>query len=79
VNERERIIKAANEAIAAAPDATARVALPSLLTTLLMKADLYRGFNYVAWADGGHAAWVAAGKPEDNTPFLGDQSLVRFY
>lgn len=79
MNERDRIIAAANEAIVAAPDASARQAFSTLLTTLLMKAGLYKGFNYAYWLDTGHAAWIAAGKPEDNTSFLGDQSQVRFY
>jgi len=79
MTERDRIIAAANEAIAAAPDASARQVLSTLLTTLLTKAGLYKGFNYAYWLDTGHAAWIAAGKPDDNRSFIGDQSQVRFY
>lgn len=79
MTERDKIIAAANEAVASAPDARVRSSLIAVFVTLLMKAGTYKGFNYTYWLERGHAAWIEAGRPNDNTPFLGDQTQVRFY
>ncbi len=56
-----------------------RTILARLLSSILMDVGQYHGFNYVAWLDGGYHKWVADGEPKDNTPYLGDQTIVRFY
>lgn len=58
----------------------ARNILALLATSVLMDTHNYRGFNYIAWVDeGGYERWVEDGKPDDNRPYLGDQTRVFFY
>ncbi len=56
-----------------------RDAMASVLTAILHHTDNYRGFNYTEWVQGGHDQWKADGKPNDNTPYLGDQSRKVYY
>jgi len=51
-----------------------RMALATLLESVLMDTGNYRGFNYLGWLNGGYAAWEAAGEPEDKVPFIGDET-----
>jgi len=60
----------ADETTGSAP----RMALASLLESVLMDSGNYRGFNYLGWLNGGCSAWEAAGEPEDKTPFIGDET-----
>lgn len=69
-----------NERIAKfAPTPEARKELESILSYILHRTGNYGGFNYVAWLDGGCERWEKDGRPLDNTPYLGDQTKVRFY
>ena len=56
-----------------------RLAIQSFVTTLLAKAGAYRGFNYLYWLEKGAREWIENGSPEDKTPFLGDQTRIKFY
>lgn len=50
-----------------------RKGLADALEHILHKADRYRGFNSVKWTqEGGYEAWLAAGEPNDNRPFITD-------
>ena len=75
----KELINAINKSIANAPTSEAREELKQIYFTLLIKADLYNGFNYNYWLNSGYLLWVQAGKPKDKTPYLGDKSLVTFY
>lgn len=58
--------------------------MASLLSTLLMDAGCYRGFNYLYWQETGCTDWNACGRPEgvEKDFFLygpsGDRSRVRY-
>lgn len=41
-----------------------RKELCALLENILFDGDNYRGFNNIYWMQGGHDAWVAAGRPD---------------
>lgn len=70
----------ANQMILNAPTRDQRRAIQSITESLLFAANAYRGFNYVGWGlRGGYEKWVEAGKPEDKSAFMGDQSLIYFY
>lgn len=73
------IVARANETITNCPTPEARGALQSVYAGILMATNSYNGYNFAAWLNGGYDAWVAAGKPADNTRFLGDQSMIVFY
>lgn len=68
-----------NETIAACPLPEARQNLINSFTSLLFNLNDYKGFNYVDWVNGGFQKWITAGKPEDNKPFIGDETLICFY
>ena len=47
---------------------------------ILHETGNYNGFNFVEWAkEGGCEKWIADGRPEDNTPYLGNQKRRFFY
>jgi hypothetical protein len=75
---RKIIVEEANNLIEknSSPD---REILFECFSRLLLACNSYRGFNYSHWLDTGYTQWVQAGRPEDNTPYLGDQTRVRFY
>lgn len=75
----QQIVLKLNEMIAAAPTPEQRLTMASIGSSFLMAANAYRGYNYVGWLDGGHEQWVKDGKPEDNTPYFGDKTMVRFF
>jgi hypothetical protein len=77
-SERRRLIDAANNLIASAQTPELRASIAHILGKLLMESDLYRGFSYVAWLNGGFKKWRADGSPDDTTPYLGDKTLIRF-
>lgn len=56
-----------------------RIALASLLETILHETDNYHGYNYLDWLNGGSDAWRKDGEPRDNTKYLGDQSKRVYY
>lgn len=68
-----------NRMIAEAQTAERRTLIKTIGVNLLIAAKSYKGFNYTEWLDSGHAAWIAAGRPEDNTKFFGDTTKVVFY
>ena len=83
--------EAANKLILACPLQEKRLALAHYFSLILMEANMekgpmgesnnkrfYKGFSYVAWRDGGYDQWVKDGKPDDNTKYLGDKSMVYF-
>lgn len=57
----------------------ARLALASMLETVLMDAGQYRGFNYLRWMNVGAAEWQQAGCPADKAPFIGDETLRHYF
>ena len=71
----------------AAPKGTreGRLALGVFLSSLLLETGNYHGFNYLEWLHrcehekSGLARWIEDGKPDDTTPYLGDQSRVEYY
>lgn len=56
-----------------------RLTLAIVLADILHETGNYKGFNYIEWVEGGHAQWVNDGKPEDNSPYIGDKSLIEYY
>jgi len=56
-----------------------RMALARVLESVLMDTGNYRGYGYIKWMNGGCDAWQAAGSPEDNSKFIGDESLRVYY
>ena len=76
---RKLIVENANKLIANNHSREVRMDLKKAFTDLLIVCDSYRGFNYIGWLDGGHAKWIADGKPDDNEPYLGDITMIRFY
>ena len=68
-----------NRMIADAQTPERRKDIKLIGTNLLMAAKCYSGFNFTDWLEDGYRQWVAAGQPEDNTKYLGDQTKVRFY
>jgi len=57
----------------------ARLTLATVLATILHETGNYKGFNYVEWIEGGHSQWLLDGRPEDKSPYIGDESLVVYY
>ncbi len=78
-HDRAVIVSAANVAIRIAPEPNQREEIRNAFASLLIKLKAYKGYNYAHWLDRGHAEWVAAGKPENNKPFFGDETLTRLY
>lgn len=77
---RAAIIKRANELIANAPTPEARKDIFELVSSLLLAANEYNGFNYTEWIfEGGYERWKKDGCPEDNSPYFGDQTRRFFY
>lgn len=76
---RELIVKEANKLIANCPLPEARQNLVNSFTVLLIACGNYKGFNYSEWLDKGHAQWIKDGSPLDNSPYMGDKTLIRFY
>jgi hypothetical protein len=79
--KRAEIIKKANELIAKAPTKEEREKIASIISSLLMAADLYKGFTYKYWDEKGYDEWLNAGQPEEpkeKDKFIGDKSLVVF-
>ena len=75
-----RAIKTAfNIRIARAATPEARLVIFELASSVLMEAKSYGGFGYTDWMNGGYTRWVDAGQPDDNTPFLGDQTKRELY
>ena len=58
-----------------------RKAVSELLSCILLKTDQYRGFNYLAWINGGVDIWRADGEPEgpEKEKYFGDQTKIVFY
>lgn len=76
----QQIVSKLNEMIAAAPSREQRAGLASIGSSLLMAVpEAYRGFSYVHWLEKGHSQWVADGKPNDTAPYIGDETMVRFF
>lgn len=76
---RQLIVKEVNKLIANCPLPEARQNLINSFSTLLIACDSYKGFNYGEWLDGGHSQWMKDGQPLDNSKYLGDKTLIRFY
>ena len=76
---RQLIIDRANNLIKDASTPENRVAIAIVVSDLMHAAGIYKGFNYVDWVDGGWQRWCDDGKPADNTPYLGDQTKIRYY
>lgn len=55
-----------------------RLELCGLLESILHDTGNYKGFNYVAWLEGGCDRWHRDGKPEHTSRYLGDETR-RFY
>lgn len=68
-----------NRMIADAQTPERRADIKLIGTNLLMAAKQYNGFNYTDWLEDGYRQWIAAGQPQDNTKYLGDQTKVVFY
>ena len=68
-----------NRMIADAQTSERRQDIKLIGTNLLIAAKCYAGFNFCDWLDDGYRQWIAAGQPKDNTPYLGDQTKIRFY
>jgi hypothetical protein len=77
----DQIKKMVNDRIRISPPEAKweRIALHSLLTTILHDTGNYRGFNYIDWRDGGYDKWVQDGEPDDKARYLGDQTKTFFY
>lgn len=62
-----------------------REMLITFVSSLLMEARCYKGFNYTYWTTQGFIEWQNAGEPEGSkkNPFLygptGDQTRITFY
>jgi hypothetical protein len=76
---RAALVATFNQQIANAPTADSRRQLANVFESTLMSLGCYRGFGYNEWDTGGYSRWVADGRPSDNTPYLGDKSLVTLY
>jgi hypothetical protein len=76
---RKAVIEKANDLILVAPTAEARRQIQNIVSTLLLAAGAYDGFQYIQWLNGGYDKWVAAGKPKDTMQFVPDRTLIRFY
>ena len=76
---RALIIEKMNKRILECQSPEIRQQIINEFSFLLMDLNIYNGFNYIHWLEKGHADWVAAGKPDDTTPFLGDQTLIKYY
>ena len=60
-----------------------RKGVAALLEKALFETDRYAGYEWSDWADEGHAAWVADGRPLEpyGAPdkYLGDKSRRRYF
>lgn len=50
----------------------------SMIEHFLMANDVYAGFQYLTWGNGGCDAWIKDGQPSNNTPYLGNE-YDRYY
>lgn len=75
---RRKLVASMNELIAECPLPEARQNLINSFSSLLIRSQSYLGFGYVAWDNGGYQQWLKDGKPEDNTKYLGDQTMIKF-
>ena len=51
----------------------AKQVLCSHLEEVLMETKNYRGFNDLKWRQEGCQKWEEQGRPEDKTPFMGEE------
>ena len=83
----QAVVDKANQWIAnSTPDRTAeRTLMHSFVSSLLMEANSYHGFNYIYWLETGCEQWHQCGEPEgvEKDFFMygpsGDKTRVRFY
>jgi hypothetical protein len=58
----------------------AREGVSRLLDAILHESGNYNGFNYVYWInEGGFEQWRSDGQPDNNRPYLGDQTRKVYY
>jgi hypothetical protein len=78
-----KLLETANRMLAAEDgpymNADIRKGVAKLLEATLHETDTYAGFNYLEWMSGGFDRWVADGKPQDTTPYLGDQTRRHYF
>lgn len=60
-----------------------RKGVSALLEKMLHATDRYAGFEWTEWANGGHAAWIADGKPLEpcGVPdkYMGDKTRKTYF
>ena len=56
-----------------------RMGIATALEKILHETGNYHGFNFLEWLHGGCDKWIADGKPNDNTKYLGDQTKRIYY
>ena len=76
---RTLVVAKMKEQIKNCPLPEARQNLINSFIVLLINLDSYNGYNTVYWLEHGHANWIAAGKPLDNSPYIGDKTLIKLY
>lgn len=50
-----------------------------VLERVLMDTGNYKGYNSLKWINGGFEQWMKDGKPEDNSPYLGNEYDRRYF
>jgi hypothetical protein len=68
-----------NKSIESNPLPELRLNLINVYTFMLMDLNIYKGYIHLDWIRTGYDKWVKAGRPENRIPFLGDQTLIKFF
>jgi hypothetical protein len=76
---RKLLVAQMNKAIANNPLPELRENLINIYTVMLMDLNIYKGYIHLDWIRTGYDQWVKAGRPDSRTPFLGDQTLIKFF
>ena len=75
---RALVIAGMNKKMAESPLPESRQQMINYFTILLMGLQIYSGFKYIDWQNGGYDQWTKDGQPQDNTKYLGDQTKIQF-
>ena len=51
-----------------------RKGVATVLDHVLHATGNYNGYNFLGWLNGGYDRWVAEGRHESTTPYLGDET-----
>jgi hypothetical protein len=56
-----------------------RKGVATTLEHVLHATGNYEGYNFLDWLNGGYDKWIADGRPESTTPYLGDETRRVYY